>query len=62
MVGYVTSAAFGYRTGKRLALGYIEAGAGGPGDGFVIEVLGRPCTARCVAPHVYDAGNVRVKG
>ncbi len=61
VVGYVTSATFGYRTGKRLALGYIHSGAGGPGDTFSIEVLGYPCPAHCVAPHVYDPSNVRLR-
>ena len=62
VVGYVTSAAFGYRTGKRLALGYIKNGAGGPGDVFVIDVLGRPCRAIGISPHVYDPRNSRLKG
>ncbi len=61
VVGYVTSAALGYRTGKRVALGYVENGAGGLGDSFTIEVLGRPCSALCVRPHFYDPSNARLK-
>ena len=62
IIGYVTSAAFGYRTGKRLALGYIRNGSGAPGDRFDIEILGRPCSALGRSPHAYDSNNLRLKG
>jgi len=62
VIGYVTSAAFGCRTGKRLAMGYITNGAGDVGDRVTIEVLGRPCDAACIHPHVYDPDNARLKG
>ena len=61
VVGYVTSAAFGYRTSKRLALGYIRKGAGEPGEIFTIEVLGQACAARCTQPHIYDPSNLRLR-
>ena len=61
VVGYVTSAAYGYRLDKRLALGYIERGAGGPGDTFAIEILGRSCPAKCREPHFYDPDNSRMR-
>ncbi len=61
VVGYVTSATFGFRTGKRLALGYIQNGAGGPGEEYTIELLGQACLARCIEPHVYDPANERLR-
>ena len=61
VVGYVTSAAYGYRLDKRIALGYISRGAGGPGDHFTIEILGRDCPAVCCSPHFYDPDNSRMR-
>ncbi|MEM7045557.1 MAG: FAD-dependent oxidoreductase, partial [Pseudomonadota bacterium] len=61
VIGYVTSAAFGYRTKKRLALGYVRNGSGTLGDRFDIEILGRPCQAIGTSPHAYDPSNLRLK-
>ena len=61
VVGYVTSASFGFRTGKRLALGFVRHEAGAIGSALDIEVLGVRCRAICIEPHVYDPGNRRLK-
>ena len=45
VVGYVTSASEGFRTGTRLALGYLTGGLAEVGKVFEIEVPGQPCTA-----------------
>ncbi len=59
-VGYVSSAGTGYRTGKRIALGYLSSKAH-PGDDFEIEVLGNPERATVVTLPIYDPENLRQK-
>ena len=61
MVGYVTSAGEGFRVGKRLALGYVRTDARREDGDYLIEVLGRPCPARCAATPFYDLENIRLK-
>ena len=61
VVGYVTSATFGYRTGKRLALGYLATGPLSQAQEFDIEILGVRRKARRHDPHVYDPENGRLK-
>ena len=59
-VGYVTSAATGFRIGKRIALGYLTVGAA-PGDVFDIEILGQAVKATVVAEPFYDPANARLR-
>ncbi|MEM7429896.1 MAG: FAD-dependent oxidoreductase [Pseudomonadota bacterium] len=61
VAGYVTSAAYGYRTGKRLALGYLERGPLSEGDEFDIEILGVRRRAHRRNLHFYDPDNSRLK-
>lgn len=61
VIGYVTSATTGFRTGKRIALGFVKAGMATVGDHVDIEVLGVRCSARVVSPHIYDPDNSRLK-
>ena len=61
LAGYVTSASTGFRTGKRLALGYLQNDLGSEGKAFEIQILGKRCQAKCVAPHFYDPENARLK-
>ncbi|MGI9406781.1 MAG: GcvT family protein, partial [Hyphomicrobiaceae bacterium] len=61
VVGYVTSASFGFRTGRRHALGYLHHGVGEVGRNLEIEILGKRCPATCVQPHFYDPGNERLR-
>ncbi len=61
VVGYVTSATFGYRTGKRLALGYLATGPLSQAQEFDIEILGVRRKARRHDPRVYDPENNRLK-
>lgn len=60
-VGLVTSAAFGFRTGRLLALGYVRPGAEAPGTALVIEAhgAGRPATVIPESP--WDPGNARLR-
>ena len=62
LAGYVTSAGTGFRTGKRLAMGYLQHGNGAIGEVFEIIILGKRCRAVCGSPHVYDPDNERLRG
>ncbi|MBX2868069.1 MAG: FAD-dependent oxidoreductase [Acidiferrobacterales bacterium] len=59
-VGFVTSAATGFRTNKVIALGYINRGTE-MRDGFSIESLGRNCAATFCAQATYDPDNRRCR-
>ena len=59
-VGYVSSAATGFRIGKRIALGYLTVPAG-PGDNFELEILGQPVRATVAAAQFYDPDNERLR-
>ena len=61
LAGYVTSASQGFRTGKRLAMGYIRAEYRDAAEAFQIEVLGKPCRALPVPMPFYDPENLRLK-
>jgi len=61
VVGYVTSGGEGFRTGKRLALGYVSAGLAVPGRVFEIEVLGKPRRAIVTPTPFYDPDNIRLR-
>lgn len=60
-IGYVTSASFGFRCGRRLALGYVRNGAVGFDQIVEIEIFGRCYPAKSVMPGVYDPDNLRLK-
>ena len=61
LIGYVTSASMGYRTGKLLALGYIEAGTLSEGEKCHVQAFGDAGAAVRHSPHVYDPTNARLK-
>ncbi len=61
LVGYVTSAAEGFRVGKRLALGFLERGIGEEGRRLDIQILGRRSAVLCKTPHFYDPQNLCLK-
>lgn len=60
-VGFVSSAATGFRIGKRIALGYLTVPAE-PGDSFELEILGQPVRATVAAAQFYDPDNERLRG
>ena len=60
LVGYVTSGGFGFRLGKRLALGYVEAESP-VGASCEIEVLGERRPAQPTTLPFYDPDNTRLK-
>jgi dimethylglycine dehydrogenase len=59
-VGIITSAAFGHRTGKRLALAYLRPRASG--SEFTALVLGERVPARVLDAPPYDPGNRLLRG
>lgn len=61
LIGYVTSGGTGFRTGQRLALGYIKHGLADPGQDFKIEILGQRQLATMAPLPFYDAGNARLR-
>jgi sarcosine dehydrogenase len=65
-VGYLTSAGFGYTTGKAIGLGYVR-GSDGLGDNdlqlgrYELVVAQEPVPADIHVKPLYDPGNTRVK-
>ena len=61
VIGFVTSAAYGHRAKKQLALGYVRSDTVGAGEKFTIKILGNKVQATCLPPHVFDPENQRLK-
>ncbi|MDH5453838.1 MAG: FAD-dependent oxidoreductase, partial [Paracoccaceae bacterium] len=58
VVGTVTSAGWGHRTGKNIAMGFIDPAFGTIGRQLQVEVIGVPVPALIVPDCLYDpAGN-----
>jgi dimethylglycine dehydrogenase len=53
-VGFVTSAAMGFRTGKRVCLGYVEGRHSGTTEGFTIDGYGADLPAVRHSHGIYD--------
>ncbi len=60
-VGQVTSGAYGYSVGKSLALGYLKAGAAGPGDTVEVAILGQPHKAIVLEKPPFDPEGVKLR-
>ncbi len=61
LIGYLTSVSMGYRTGKLLALGYVETGALQIAEDCHVQAFGVDRKAVRHAPHVYDPENARLR-
>ncbi len=61
VIGYLTSVSMGYRTGKVLALGYVETGTLGLGETCAVQAFGEMSGARRHSHHVYDPNNERLR-
>ena len=59
-VGVITSAAFGHRTGKALALAYLRPEASGAR--FTALILGERVAARTLDRPPYDPANLKLHG
>ena len=62
LVGYVTSGGYGWRVGRSLAVGWIDAPACAPGTELEVEVLTRRLPATAVRDPLYDPNNSRMLG
>jgi len=60
-VGYTTSGGFGFRVGKSLALGYINADLATPGTKLKIGVLGNMVDAEVVEEPLFDSNNEKLR-
>jgi glycine cleavage system aminomethyltransferase T/glycine/D-amino acid oxidase-like deaminating enzyme len=54
VVGYVTSAGFGYSAGKSIAYGYLPAELAVPGTQVAVEYFGEACPATVAAEPLFD--------
>jgi dimethylglycine dehydrogenase len=61
VVGTVTSASWGHRTEKNLAMGFIEPELGEDGYELGIEIIGKVFPAKVSAACQYDPQNSRVR-
>lgn len=62
LLGYVTSGGMGWRTGKMLAVAWIERRDITVGDQLEIQILTNDYVATVVADSVYDAENAKLLG
>ena len=62
VVGTVTSAAWGHRVGRNLAVGFVEPACAEEGTTLAIDVLGEPVPAVVCLSALYDPAFRRVRG
>ena len=61
LVGTVTSAGWGHRTGKNIAMGFVDPEHASLGTALDVEIIGQCFAAEVCAPCLYDPGNALVK-
>jgi dimethylglycine dehydrogenase len=61
VVGTVTSAAWGHRVNKNLAMGFVDPSCASTGCALHVEVIGEPVPAQVCDPCQYDPDNDRVR-
>lgn len=61
-VGTITSAGWGYRTGKNIAMGFVDPACAAIGTALSVEVIGDPVAASVVDPAMYDPDNTLMRG
>jgi dimethylglycine dehydrogenase len=62
VVGTVTSASFGHRTQKNLAMAYLDKAHCAPGISLKLLRLGKPVAAAVISSGPYDPKNERIAG
>jgi dimethylglycine dehydrogenase len=62
VVGTVSSAAWGHRVNRNLAMGYIEPALSAPGTQLAVDVLGQLVPALVIDEVQYDPNFSRVRG
>ena len=61
VVGYVTSANYGYSIGKHIVYGYLPAQYAGPGTKVDVQYFGRHQGATVMPEPLFDPSNGRMK-
>ena len=61
-VGSITSAAWGYRINKNLAMAYVDPQHATEGNFLEVQLIGKPVPARVCKPCMFDPGNTIPKG
>lgn len=61
VVGTVTSAAWGHRTGKNIAMGFVDPARAETGTNLQVEIIGQPYPAKICLPCLYDPTNTRTQ-
>ncbi len=61
-VGLVTSGGFGHRTGKSIALGYVDAEHSAMDSSLFVDIFGEKRRATVVPEVIYDPQNERLRG
>ena len=62
VVGYVTSANYGYSVGKFIAYGYLPTEIASPGTKVEIEYFGKGVGATVATEPLWDARSERLRG
>ncbi|WP_343115690.1 FAD-dependent oxidoreductase [Ostreiculturibacter nitratireducens] len=62
VIGTVTSAGWGHRVGKNIAMGFVEPDFAAVGSRVQVEVIGEPVAAQVVPGCLYDAENSQLRG
>jgi len=62
VIGTITSAAWGYRINKNLAMGFVDPEFSAIGSTFSVEISGKVFAAEVCAGCLYDPGYERVRG
>jgi dimethylglycine dehydrogenase len=62
VVGFITSAAYGHRTDKSLAIGYMQGEFQHANVALSTEILGTRCAVRILDKPAYDPQSTRMKG
>ncbi len=60
-VGTVTSAGWGHRVGRSIAMGFVDPGCAAPGTSLSVEIIGTPSPATVCDGCLYDPANARVR-
>ena len=62
VIGWVTSGGFGHRTGKSIALGYVNKDVAEATTGFEVEIIGERLAATRLATPAFDPQGLRMRG
>ena len=60
-IGTITSAGWGYRTQKNIAMGFVNPEFDTLGESLLVEVIGVPVKATVVAGDLYDPSYSRIR-